>query len=288
MTTGLAGALGWDPGFSAFGPIEVVELDVAKALVPKSQRREGGPSFAGYVGGWMSTGREDWQGDEIDVYGCDVSKFLRDGYFNDNHSRDQTRQLGYPIKCEVREHPNHGPSLWTEGPLFDTPRAHEVMGQIRAVHGTDRAYGFSVEGPPPVRDRLNPKRILRATILNAAITHRPVNEDARITLVKSLGALPLRAVEALLAFQKTDPAAAEELLGLYKAMMAGEPTGNTASGGAALQRESVGYRATPPPNPNELSLEEAVEAVFQAVANRGWSRDKVRAWLLAQARRSQA
>lgn len=287
MTTGLAGALGWDPGFSAFGPIEIVELDIRKAL-PKSQRREGGPSFAGYLGGWMSSEREDWQGDLLDPYGCDVSKFLRDGYYNDNHSRDQTRQLGYPLLCEVREHPNYGPSLWTEGPIFDTPRAHDVMRQIRAVHGTARAYGFSVEGPPPVRDRLNPKRILRAIILNAAITHRPVNEDARITLVKSLGALPLQAVEALLAFQKADPVAAGQLLSLYKALIAGEPTGNTAGGGASLQHESVGRRATTAQNPNELTLDEAVEAIFRAVENRGFSRDKVRAWLLAQARRSQA
>jgi hypothetical protein len=274
-----------------WGPLEL--LDLEKAVVPRSKQRGGTETFAGYVGGWMTLGGRDRQGEEIDLRGVNVRPLLHDGWFNDNHSKDALRRYGYPVLAEVRRHPDFGDSWWTEGPILDTPRSQELMQMLRALKGTDRQFGFSVEGPPPVKsDPLRPNLITRADVWNVAITDRPVHADARITLVKSMG-LPLQAVEDLLAYGQHNPAGAQNLLGLYKSLLAGEPAGNTAVGGGALQTESLGGAPTatkrrrapksPLPPKDTLTLDEAAEQLAEAVGDRGITRDIARAWLVQQA-----
>jgi hypothetical protein len=55
--------------------------------------------------------------------------------------------------------------------------------------GGDRSLGFSVEGQVLLRDPLDNKRILKARVLNVAITAMPVNPHTNLELIaRSIGA----------------------------------------------------------------------------------------------------
>lgn len=216
------------------GDVEI--LDLAKAAQIPGDKVRGDQEFAGYVGGWMTLDGKDRQGETLDQDGVDVSWFLKDGWFNDNHSQDPLDRYGYPVVAERRAHPKGGKPWWTEGPIFKTKRGERLMELLRAMQGSKRQFGFSVEGPPPKREG---KRIVRAQVWNTAITDRPVHPDARITLVKSLGLDSPEMAEAMAEFQRSNPLAAALVSRLVKAMSAGLPVPNAADAGAVLQVESV-------------------------------------------------
>lgn len=232
-------AIGSEP-LCWWSPLVVLDDALVKAI-PAARRRSlpNDTSFAGYVGGWLSLGTKDRQDEVIDPEGLDVSMFIGDGWFNDNHSRETAAAVGYPVIAELREHPEHGQAWWTEGPVLDTSRGREIMELARSLAGNpDRQLGFSVQGPPPLRDPTDKKHIVKAWVWDAAITNRPVHADARMMLVKSMTALNLDAgvSDALAELADRHPQAARAL---WKTLTAGSPEPNAATGATALQRESV-------------------------------------------------
>jgi len=92
--------------------------------------------------------------------------------------------LGYPLSVETRGRETH-----LEGVLLlDRPKAREVYDTARSLQkaGGGRRLGFSIEGQVMERDPRNAKRIIKARVLNCAITHNPINADTNLELMKSL------------------------------------------------------------------------------------------------------
>jgi len=142
------------------------------------------------IRGVASTEHMDQDGDTIVQDGIDFGYFLKRGFFNDNHSKSTTDILGYPDKVYAvtldDEDGKKVRATAVEGYLLNTPEAQRIANLARALDGTPRQLGFSVEGPPPERDPRNPNRIVKAVVRNVAITNCPVNPFTKLGLVKSM------------------------------------------------------------------------------------------------------
>jgi len=238
-----------------WGGLHVYGLEKA-ADIPAEARRSADDVFAGYVAGWASFGTVDDQDEIVEPDGLEFRRvFLKRGWFNDNHSKDTCKAIGYPTLAEIREHPEHGRGLWVEGPILDTPdgRGREIVEFGKSLVGTDRSLGFSIEGPPPERDPQNHRRITRATVYNVAVTNLPVHPNAYIELLKSLHVDPV-ITGALHDLARVNPAGAAEVWAfLRKSMTAVAPTPNTAEGaGAAIQTESLDGGGSKPKKKRKL------------------------------------
>ena len=164
------------------------------------------------IGGIVSTETPDRQGEVVLQSGLEFSDFMRNGWFNDNHSKETTDIVGYPE--EVKRF-NKGDVLpdgrrssangtWVEGYLLETPKGKSIWDLGLALQSTDRRLGFSVEGK--VERRAGPKtiflkgqdgsgqwvgrNIVKAVVRNVAVTNAPVQADSRMEiLAKSLMAM---------------------------------------------------------------------------------------------------
>lgn len=155
--------------FHAFFPITSME---------KSDNGMGEMRIAGIA----STASEDRQGDIIPQDVLDISEFLDSGFLNYDHNNEKI--LGYPDRTKTKFTKD---GLYVEGVLLPgIPLAEEVYQTAKALQetGSDRRYGFSVEGYIQERDATNPKKIRRAKVTNLAITPTPVNQDCTWEVVK--------------------------------------------------------------------------------------------------------
>jgi caudovirus prohead protease len=134
------------------------------------------------IAGIASTASEDRQGDIIPQDVLDISEFLDSGFLNYDHNNEKI--LGYPDRNKTKFTKD---GLYVEGVLLPgIPLAEEVYQTAKALQesGSDRRYGFSVEGYIQERDTTNPKKIRRAKVTNLAITPTPVNQDCTWEVVK--------------------------------------------------------------------------------------------------------
>lgn len=169
--------------FNRWIPFQVVGLEKGKDGKDRVRIR-----------GVCSTEHMDQDGDTIVQDGLDFTPFLKHGWFNDNHSKGTTDVLGYPDRVypvEVEDNGKKVRGTAVEGYLLGSKKAQEIIDLARSLEGTERQLGFSVEGPPPVRDPRNPSRIVRAVVRNVAITNCPVNPFTQLGLVKSMRVLEL-------------------------------------------------------------------------------------------------
>lgn len=153
------------------------------------------------IGGVISTEDLDKQGEVIVQKGLDFTHFLREGWFNDNHSKKTADVLGYPDRDALFKF-QKGDALpdgriadrngtWAEGWLYDTPQADRVwqLGRAMSKSGGHRRLGFSIEGKVKRRAGPNGHRVVKAEVRNVAITNCPVGNGTRMeTLAKSLTA----------------------------------------------------------------------------------------------------
>lgn len=134
------------------------------------------------IAGIASTASPDRQGDIIPQEVLDISEFLEHGFLNYDHNNEKI--LGYPDKTKTK-FTNEG--LYVEGVLLSgIPLAEEVYHTAKALQdsGSDRRYGFSVEGFIQERDSTNPKIVRKAKVTNLAITPTPVNKECTWEVVK--------------------------------------------------------------------------------------------------------
>jgi hypothetical protein len=217
-------------------PIEVWE----KAGEPGKERR---------IGGVISTEARDRQGEIVLQRGLDFSEFTKNGWFNDNHSKETTGIVGYPTKVE-RGVQNGRPSHFVEGYLLpEYEPANKIWNLARSLQKTGRRLGFSIEGSVVRRTGPNQSVIAEAKVRNVAITNCPVNTDTGLdVLTKSIQAM-----------ENLDDA------WFRRAMMAGQGTaGTTPSGfgvGAPLRAQSLEHDAKvlDVPKRKRLTKAEAVE-----------------------------
>lgn len=157
------------------------------------------------IGGIISTESPDRQGETVLADGLEFSDWIKNGWYNDNHSKDTDGIVGYPeyVKSfrrgeklpngEVAKTPGH----WAEGYMLPTDRANRLWELGKALAGTGRRLGFSVEGK--ILRRVGPRtiarkaddgsveyvgnRIAKALVRNVAITNCPVNTDTGLEIL---------------------------------------------------------------------------------------------------------
>lgn len=133
------------------------------------------------ISGIISTPRKDRQGEVILAKGLDFEEFMENGHFNDNHSQSTSAIIGYPEELEYKSDLVLEDGTATEGYICrgyvvkGTKRADDIWELAKALKGSPRKLGFSIEGK--VQRRKN-KTIEKAKIRNVAITNCPVNTDA--------------------------------------------------------------------------------------------------------------
>ena len=146
------------------------------------------------IAGIVSTDAVDLEGERVLQEGLDWDYFLQHGWFNLNHRNDPDAVVGYPDKVERVELEGGRVGTRVEGYLIKGYEPAERVWQLlKALEGTDRSLGFSIEGDVLEREGAEGKVIKRALVRNVAITPNPVNPDARIevaakALVKALTA----------------------------------------------------------------------------------------------------
>jgi hypothetical protein len=130
----------------------------------------------------------DLEGEIVEQDGIDWSYFLENGWFNHEHEQGPSAVLGHPVKIE----PVDDERTRVEGILYlDKKLGRDVYETANAMKkaGGERSLGFSVEGQVLLRDPQNQKRILKARVLNVAITAMPVNPHTNLELIaRSIGA----------------------------------------------------------------------------------------------------
>jgi len=162
-----------------------------KAGDPEKERR---------IGGFVSSARLDKQGELVLQEGLNFDPFLKDGWFNDNHSRATADIVGFPQSAKLVHKGETLPNgrdadktgWFVEGYLLKGhPPADRIWELSRALQRTQRRLGFSIEGK--VTQRLNKGGtpvIASANVKNVAITNAPVNHDAALeVLAKSMDAM---------------------------------------------------------------------------------------------------
>jgi hypothetical protein len=178
------------------------------------------------IGGVISTESRDRQGEVVLQRGLDFSEFVQNGWFNDNHSRETTGIVGYPVKVEKRMH-NGRPGTYVEGYLLDNYEpANRIWELANSLQKTGRRLGFSIEGGVLRRSGPSDAVIAEAKVRNVAITNCPVNTETGLDVL----AKSLRAVEQ----------ASDEWF--TRALMAGHainPSAPMAGSGFALRAESM-------------------------------------------------
>lgn len=169
------------------------------------QKADAGEGRMRRIGGIISTENPDREGEVILQRGLDFNDFMRNGWYNDNHSRATDGILGYPELVKTFRAGEALPDgsiassnmTWAEGYLLNTKKADKIWELGQALQGTGRHLGYSVEGSIQKRLGANKKTIAKAKVRNVAITNCPVNDDSRLDiLAKSLMAVE-RAEEPL-------------------------------------------------------------------------------------------
>lgn len=175
-----------DPAaFSFVAPVACFE-DLSKSDENRQMR----------IAGVISTQSLDLQNERIIQHGLNFDDFLGErGFFNNDHRKGFLDILGYPERVEQF---NPGESLpngqvakshttWCEGYLLDTDNGRATFELAKALVGTGRCLGFSVEGKVEERRGSSGQAIAKARIQHCAITHQPVNQDSRLeVLLRSL------------------------------------------------------------------------------------------------------
>jgi len=150
------------------------------------------------IAGIISTESPDRVDEVVLQRGLDFRDFIQNGWFNDNHSKETDGILGYPesvqaySRGEILPDGTVAPSnlTWSEGFMLPTKRAQRIWELGKALQGTGRCLGFSVEGGIHKRIGKNKKIIAKATVRNVAITNCPVNTESRLDILsKSLMAV---------------------------------------------------------------------------------------------------
>ena len=163
-----------------------VPLSLGNALT-KADADADAPTKA-IIGGICSTRDMDLEGEVIEQDGLDWSYFLANGWFNHEHEQGPSAVLGHPVKIE----PVDNERTRVEGVLYlDKKLGRDVFETAQAMKkaGGERSLGFSVEGQVLLRDPQNKKRVLKARVLNVAITAMPVNPHTNLELIaRSMGA----------------------------------------------------------------------------------------------------
>lgn len=173
--------------------VHFVELDfVQKGSNAEAELGEGRRLFGGFCG----SDKKDRQGETLIQKKMRFDEFEEFGWFNDNHAQQITEGgcLGYPIKKDPIRWMNKGQAnpltkkpvkrdgWYVIGELLGTRRADELVETAKALEGTPRRLGLSVEGS--ARRRKGSE--VWADVRNIAVTHMPVAHDTTTDVLDTI------------------------------------------------------------------------------------------------------
>ena len=162
--------------FSVWVPFHVLEKARSR---PNAEKPE---QMVGRIGGIISSEHKDFQGETILQKGLDWSYFLKHGWFNYEHMQGPENVLGHPERVALTTS-NGKPATAVQGVLYlHKPQAKRVFETAVAIQKAKapRRLGFSIEGK--TKERLG-KNVLKAQVLNVAITAHPINPDGRLEIL---------------------------------------------------------------------------------------------------------
>ena len=163
--------------------------DNFKFYIPEVKIEKGGKDKQGndlmIVSGICSTNDEDSDGENLEPIGFNTEPLLKNGFINWNHQakKDPKAIIGEPVEAKIVD----GNKLFIKAVLYsNSALAKSVYDKINDLENANstRKIGWSIEGIPTLRDKVNPKRILKANITGVAITHCPKNAHTAIQIVK--------------------------------------------------------------------------------------------------------
>jgi len=166
-----------------WAPFEVIE----KADAPPGQRLA--------IRGVFSTEHPDLSDEIVVQDGMDLAPVKARGWLNDNHDKKTGSELGIPTRFyrTTVPDPETGAQVAAtafEGFLIDDADGRRIYEKAKALRGTGRGYGFSVEGKTLERDPRDRRRITKSVIRQIAVTRCPVNPHTALdVLEKSLSAV---------------------------------------------------------------------------------------------------
>lgn len=193
--------------------------------------------------GWASTPDLDSDGERIIQEGLVLDEFVKSGFANWNHKSEKI--IGIPRLAEIRKREDTGnQGLYTEIEMLSSPFAKEIYELSKALSGTGRSLGMSLEGK-----KLEVGKggvIKKAKVMNVAITPNPKNKGTSVeALVKAVVFGEEGASSRFTPLYEEDDALGDRVSSLIaaamtKALDAGTTVGGTnQSGGAAVRREAV-------------------------------------------------
>lgn len=122
----------------------------------------------------------DMQGEIVEPSGLDLSYFAKHGRINYDHLKGPDNIIGQPLRWRVKPEEFYLEALLYRG----VPKADACWKLFEA--GAKLAW--SVEGKVIERDSADPTHIVRAYVINVALTPNPVCQETYATVAKSLAA----------------------------------------------------------------------------------------------------
>lgn len=160
--------------FRFFVPAEFVKGDDGKRIIR----------------GFVTTEHRDREKEIVLQDGLDFSEFMQYGWFNDNHSRDTAKNIGWPVKLERSTTPDGKKAHYVEGELLrNFGPADQIWDFAHALkeNRAPRQLGFSIEGAIDQRSGEGGKTIAKARVRKVAVTADPINPYTGLeTVTKAL------------------------------------------------------------------------------------------------------
>lgn len=138
------------------------------------------------IQGVASTPDRDSHNETVVMSGLDTTYLYRFGKFNWEHRKGPEDIIGEPTEGEITP-----ARFFVKGFLYSgLPRADAAWALLQATKELEKpAVGFSVEGKVLERDKKDLRRVIRALVVNIAITANPVNPNTYADVVKSFAGL---------------------------------------------------------------------------------------------------
>lgn len=261
--------------------INVPAITFEKADAPEGQQRR--------IAGIISTDGLDSQNEKLLQEGLSFDRFVREGFFNDEHSSSVCDVVGYPQSVKFYKKGDALPNgekapnnlHWTEGFLCGR-KGRDLWDLAHELKGSGRTLGFSVEGQIDARKAESNNIITSAQVTGVALCQRPVNSECRVmTLVRSmeaaaaakaftLGTVPEQREQSPIPqpapnVPKTGDGAGQVLSAIFKKKKERlkKRRKNTAAGAKKSQKSAT--KAVAAPEPILLTEEQALRWVRKAV-----------------------
>lgn len=164
-----------------------VDIDIDEESFEKATKGNASDRYKNMIiSGLASDSSIDQEGQSLLPSGYDFSYFLKSGKINLEHfttrKQDPSSWLGEPIEAYVK-----GEEFFIKAKLWEhQPKARAFYDTIVAMKksGSKRRAGFSIEGKAIEKDPFNPNKILKARIINCAVTLDPVNQNSWLDISK--------------------------------------------------------------------------------------------------------